>query len=198
MEERTIADKARIVLAKDMCNPKVAKLLNDMYHYNKCTFTHLINVGYLAAEIMVMEQMNKQIAREIVTGALLHDIGKLEISTDILDKSSALSPHEFALMKKHPLYGVEIIEREAPELLTKIVKEVVLYHHERPNGDGYPMKINEVPYHAALIQTIDIYDAITSDRNYAKAYAASYAFEYLDHDGYDPKLIRKIQNCSVK
>ena len=198
MEERTIADKARIVLTKDLCHPDVAKLLFKMSEYDDCTFIHLVNVGYIAAEIMINEHIDKCIAKDVVTGALLHDIGKIKIPTSILDKKGELTVDEFNLIKNHPILGIEVIEKDAPEILTDIVRDIVLYHHERPNGNGYPMKIEKVPYYAGLIQAIDIYDAITSERAYSKAYTSSYAIKYLGNSGCSPKFIKKIKECSIK
>jgi len=101
-------------------------------------------------------------------GLLLHDIGKLAIPMEILRKPGKLSPPEWEMMKSHPRAGFELL-RGTP--VSPLVKSVVLRHHERWNGSGYPdgkhgMQIHEM---ARIAAVADVYDAITSDRAYASA-----------------------------
>jgi HD-GYP domain-containing protein (c-di-GMP phosphodiesterase class II) len=100
-------------------------------------------------------------------GALLHDIGKIAIQHDILMKKDKLTETEFLTLKQHPTIGADIVEnlqflREAAVL--------VRYHHEQPNGKGYPegLKGDEIPIGARIILVVDAFDAMTSDRPYRK------------------------------
>jgi putative nucleotidyltransferase with HDIG domain len=100
-------------------------------------------------------------------GALLHDIGKIAIEHEILLKKERLSDQEFLTLKQHPTIGADIVEN------LKFLREAALlvrYHHEQPNGRGYPegLKGNEIPIGARIILVSDAFDAMTSDRPYRK------------------------------
>ncbi|HEX5131215.1 MAG TPA: HD-GYP domain-containing protein [Candidatus Krumholzibacteria bacterium] len=100
-------------------------------------------------------------------GALLHDIGKIAIEHEILLKKERLSDQEFLSLKQHPTIGADIVEN------LKFLREAALlvrYHHEQPNGRGYPegLKGDEIPIGARIILVSDAYDAMTSDRPYRK------------------------------
>ena len=100
--------------------------------------------------------------------ALLHDIGKIGIPENILNKTQTLLPEEIKIIEKHPLLGSEILE---PINEFKTVSLGVKYHHERFDGKGYPcgLKGDEIPLIAAIISVADAYDAMTSDRPYRKS-----------------------------
>jgi putative nucleotidyltransferase with HDIG domain len=100
-------------------------------------------------------------------GALLHDIGKIAIQHDILLKNGKLTDREFLTLKQHPTIGADIVEN------LKFLREaavLVRYHHEQPNGRGYPagLKGDEIPIGARIILAVDAFDAMTSDRPYRK------------------------------
>jgi len=112
-------------------------------------------------------------------GALLHDIGKIAIQHDILLKPERLSDQEFLTLKQHPTIGADIVEN------LKFLKEaavLVRYHHEQPNGRGYPdgLKQDEIPVGARVILIADAYDAMTSDRPYRKGLSVEKVIEQLD------------------
>jgi putative nucleotidyltransferase with HDIG domain len=100
-------------------------------------------------------------------GALLHDIGKIAIQHDILMKNDRLTEKEFITLKQHPTIGADIVEN------LKFLREaavLVRYHHEQPNGRGYPegLKGDDIPIGARVILVVDAFDAMTSDRPYRK------------------------------
>ncbi|MCI0611601.1 HD-GYP domain-containing protein, partial [bacterium] len=106
--------------------------------------------------------------RRLKIGALLHDIGKIAIDLSILHKHSKLQDSEFQIVKKHPEWGVRILG-EIEEL--KDVLPVVLHHHEKYDGTGYPSSLSktEIPLYARIISVADTFDALTSNRPYRKA-----------------------------
>ena len=97
----------------------------------------------------------------------MHDIGKINISNDILTKKMRLTKEEWEILKQHPKDGVEIIKSVNS---LKAVVPLILYHHERYYGLGYPFGINweEIPYLARVLTVIDSFDAMTSNRPYNK------------------------------
>jgi HD-GYP domain-containing protein (c-di-GMP phosphodiesterase class II) len=111
-------------------------------------------------------------------GLLLHDIGKLAVPSEILNKPGKLDPAEWEVMKTHPVAGVELLRSD---LISPLVKAVVRSHHERWNGGGYPdgrsgLEINEL---ARIAAVADVYDAVTSERVYAKARAAHFGVRII-------------------
>jgi putative two-component system response regulator len=101
-------------------------------------------------------------------GLLLHDIGKLAVPTEALNKPGALNPEEWELMKSHPRVGVELL---GPHTICPLVRAGVLRHHERWDGSGYPYGIAGENIHqmARIAAVADVYDAVTSARAYAEA-----------------------------
>jgi HD-GYP domain-containing protein (c-di-GMP phosphodiesterase class II) len=111
-------------------------------------------------------------------GALLHDIGKIGISDNVLRKPGALTPEEFELIKTHPGVGARIL-RSVPFLAPQL--PIVELHHERPDGQGYPHRLrgDEIPLLARIVHVADAFDAITSARAYRPARGAAEALREL-------------------
>lgn len=124
-------------------------------------------------------------------GALLHDIGKLSIDKSILDKPSKLSIYEFEEMKKHSELGVSLLNEEH---YNDIIKNIILFHHEKWNGEGYPygLKGSEIPLEARIISIVDCYDALTSKRIYKNKLSHKEALDILKSESgksFDPEII---------
>jgi putative nucleotidyltransferase with HDIG domain len=96
---------------------------------------------------------------------LVHDVGKILISEKIINKETKLTSYEYETIQKHPVYGYEALKNSE---LTKHMADIVLYHHERYDGKGYPegLKGDKIPYQSRIISIVDSYDAMTSDRVY--------------------------------
>ena len=126
--------------------------------------------------------MKKDPLEELRLSAILHDIGKIGVRDDVLLKPGKLTDEEFALMKKHPVFGEEILMKiKGLEHIIPGVK----HHHERHDGKGYPdgLKEDEIELNAKIISVADTFDAMTSDRPYRK--------------GLDPKIaIEELIRCS--
>lgn len=124
-------------------------------------------------------------------GAYLHDIGKIQISKDILIKRTKLTNEEWSILKAHPENGVEII-KSVDDL--KDVQPLILYHHERYDGTGYPhgLEAEEIPYVARILSVADSFDAMTSNRTYCKRKNYEEAIEELLRCGstqFDPEIV---------
>jgi len=145
-------------------------------HY---TQGHSQKVSAYAALIAEAMGMNELEIEEIRLGGVLHDIGKVAIPENILNKSGPLNPDEWDTMKSHVVFGSRILEPLAP--LTRI-REMVLHHHEYFDGSGYPDGLSgkQIPLGSRIIAVADAYDTITSDRTYKKARAAEEALAELE------------------
>jgi len=111
--------------------------------------------------------------------ALLHDLGKIGIDGEIIAKPGKLTPEEFEMMKTHPVKGAKIIERLR---FLKEAADVVKYHHERMDGNGYPegLRGEQIPLAARILHVCDTFDAMTSSRPYREALSVERALEELE------------------
>jgi diguanylate cyclase (GGDEF)-like protein/putative nucleotidyltransferase with HDIG domain len=145
-------------------------------HY---TQGHSQKVSAYAALIGEGMGMNEAEVEEIRLGGVLHDIGKVAIPENILNKNGPLNPDEWDTMKSHVIFGAKILDPLAP--LAR-VREMVLHHHEFFDGSGYPDSLagEQIPLGARIIAVADAFDTITSDRTYKKARAAEDALNELE------------------
>ncbi|WP_052326627.1 HD-GYP domain-containing protein [Deinococcus peraridilitoris] len=112
-------------------------------------------------------------------GAMLHDVGKLRVPHEVLAKEGALSEEEVKLVRRHPQWGVRVLSHFT--FLPQLVLEIVLTHHERFDGTGYPMRLEgeAIPRLARMLAVCDVFDALTSNRPYRNATPYSQAVAYL-------------------
>lgn len=145
----------------------------DHYLHN-----HSYNVSYYARLLAKQLKVPRIETERICLAALLHDIGKLDVSGTILNKPGRLTEEEWQIMKVHPERGAEIL-RCIEEL--DFLYERIKYHHRNFDGSGYPIDcpIEEVPFDAYIIAVADAFDAMTSDRPYRKALSTEKAYEEL-------------------
>jgi response regulator RpfG family c-di-GMP phosphodiesterase len=136
--------------------------------------------------------------RDIYDASILHDIGKVGIQDSILLKPGPLTTEEFEIMKLHPVIGYDAINDPAHDLgensFIEMVKQIILHHHESWDGKGYPngLKEEEIPLSARIITVCDIYDALTSERPYKKAFDHQKAISIMKEESrkFDPLLFR--------
>ncbi len=158
--------------------------LNDTY-----TSQHNIRVGDVAE--MIGEKLGIEDIESLKIAARLHDIGKISIPTEILNKPAELTAQEFEIVKTHPLAGFRIMDGIT---FFNEIKYGVLYHHERYDGTGYPrgLKGEEIPVIAQIISIADVFDALITDRAYRKAFSVKEAVEIMVKEAgaaFNPELI---------
>src|ERR1700704_1476869 len=172
------------MIAHDVAqNADVAVALDDLSSADGYTLQHSIDVaaiGMLVGQRLfresgwvahlgrrVYDRRERRLAR-LGLGLLLHDIGKLIIPAEVLNKPGELDEAEWKLMRAHPRAGVEMLRSD---LISPLVKVVVRSHHERWDGGGYPDRLAAGDIHqlARIAAAADVYDAVTSERVYAPA-----------------------------
>ncbi|MBT2695983.1 diguanylate cyclase [Bacillus sp. ISL-40] len=161
-------------------------LSKDVY-----TYRHSKRVYQYAVDFSRMLNLSIHERKTLILGALVHDIGKIEIPREILNKKGKLEPHEWELMKKHVTYGKEIISTN--KKLEDLIPLVEL-HHERYDGNGYPYGLagKSIPKLARILCVIDSFDAMTTERPYQKTKTFHEAIaELRDCSGkqFDPQFI---------
>ena len=169
----------------------VLMLLRHFISKDKYTENHSYRVSVYAARIAARLDLDADRIEDVRAAALLHDIGKLEISRDLLYKAARLTKEEFEHVQHHVERGVEMLESVGGSL--RRVLPIILAHHDKFDGSGYhPLRGEEIPIEARIISVADVYDALTSDRPYRKAMSPFDAKEILVKGrgtDFDPRVI---------
>ena len=165
LEERATADKLKI---ETLTYQALETLANTIDAKDKYTNGHSNRVAKYSMEIAKRMGKDENEAISIYFMGLLHDIGKIGIRDDIINKTNKLSDEEFQVIKNHPIIGYEIL-RNMTEIPS--IEYGARWHHEKYDGSGYPdgLKGDEIPEYARIICVADAYDAMTSTRSYRAA-----------------------------
>jgi len=194
----------RCALVRLMTDSRVSELMRQLCDYCYETFEHSVNVAYLTAEICLTPlwddfRENIGIRRDefnvddLVLGALLHDIGKLDIPKKILDKPGKLTKRELEIIHQHPLLGYNRLTQLGG--FSDLTLDVVLHHHEKIDGSGYPDGITNCDELVQLVAFCDMYDALTASRCYRESMTMLSAYRILRDEHLDPDLFLMLVSC---
>lgn len=158
---------------------------------DKETEEHTLRVTEMAVDIARIMGVSEEDIVHIRRGALLHDIGKMGVPDEILRKPGALTPEEWQIMKQHPVFAYEMI---APVDYLKPALDIPYCHHEKWDGTGYPrgLKGEEIPLAGRIFAVIDVWDALSSDRPYRKAWPQEKVLAYIKEQAgthFDPEIV---------
>jgi len=161
-------------------------------HYSLVIVKELIDSGKM--------EFDREFMEAVQLSALLHDVGKIGIRDQILNKPSGLTPEEFEIMKSHVKIGAEIVK---PVKGLTHLEDGILYHHERFDGLGYPhgLKGHEIPLIGRIVNVADSYDTITTARSYKTAMTPEAAFEELKKCAgtqFDPEMVEAFHEAYKK
>lgn len=164
------------------------------------TAGHSDNVSRYASALAEEMGLPKHEVEEIAIGGVLHEIGKIGSSEEILKKESKLTPEEFAVIQEHPENAIRILKKVG---LQEGVLKIILHHHERFNGKGYPegLEKNAIPLGARIIMVADTIDAMTSNRPYRKALPFSKLRSELKANSgkqFDPEVVEAFERLVKK
>lgn len=142
-------------------------MLHSLRQFDDQTFAHSINVALISSIIGQWLHFSREDIKVLTLSGLLHDIGKLDIPDEVLNKPGKLTPEEFATIKSHVKIGYEYLKNQQ---IDNRIKEACLMHHEKCDGSGYPfgVKSDKIPVFAKIISIADVYDAMTAARVYRK------------------------------
>ncbi|WP_425806306.1 HD-GYP domain-containing protein [Desulfitobacterium sp. Sab5] len=159
-------------------HPGISSDFKLLYTSDSVTYRHSINVAFLSFMIGKEFNYKGEKLRRLVFGALLHDIGKLNLPDKILNKPEALTLEEFKIIQSHPTLGVQ---RTTGLILPESVISTILQHHERWNGTGYPQGLanHEISPSAQIVAVADVYEALITDRPYHAGLPPYHAIEIL-------------------
>lgn len=175
---------------------KIGEMVEQKDRY---TFKHSSRVSKYAVKTATKMELERARIHNLFIASILHDIGKINIPEEVLKKPDKLTNEEFALIKKHPGDGADMLRKTAYADLADIVEQ----HHERVNGRGYPFGLvgAEILMEAKIIGVCDTFDAMTEDRAYRKAFTAEYAMNELKQLAgiqYDPAVVEAFEQVLME
>jgi diguanylate cyclase (GGDEF)-like protein/PAS domain S-box-containing protein len=183
--------KKKLFDSPSMRGKTINAIISTLHEKNKREEAHSHRVSTLCKSMGKALNMSESEIQELKSVGLLHDIGKIAIEENILNKPSKLTDGEWEEIKRHPEIGYRILStvNDMSEM-----SEYVLAHHERWDGNGYPkgLKGEKIPLQSRIISIVDTYDAMTSERSYRKALPEETALEELRKNSgsqFDPKLV---------
>ncbi|MDO6426274.1 HD-GYP domain-containing protein [Thalassotalea sp. 1_MG-2023] len=160
---------------------------------------HSISVSILITIFAKFLKLDKNIIQQLAIGAFLHDVGKIMIPEEVLNKPGRLTEDEFSIMKSHVTHSIDIIQHTPG--ISELSLEVAALHHEKLNGQGYPFNIpgDHISTYGRMIAICDIFDALTAARCYKDGYSHGKAFAILknlaEQQHLDASLVTKFIQC---
>ncbi len=179
IQDREILNTVNKIIDELLDSKDAIVQLVDIRTKDNYLFAHSVNCAVLATLVAKKMKYKQKELRWLATGALFHDLGMVAISPDILNRPGELTEEEFKIIKEHPLRGYEIFK--TTDLFDARAGAVVLQHHERFQGQGYPRGLagSDINPLAQIAGIADVYDALTSERSYRKAYKPHEAVDML-------------------
>ncbi len=177
--------------------PRVRALMVRLEGRDVSTEEHTRRVALLAAQVGEELKLSAASRRHLAVGGLLHDIGKLSVPLEILQKPGPLTDAEFVAIKRHPADGRRLLEELGgfPEAVRGLVSD----HHERLDGSGYPrgLAADQMSIETRILAVVDVYDALVSDRVYRAAWTPERAFGLLEEEShaYDQTVVAALKRC---
>lgn len=188
-----VREAARSIVDNVLANKAAMVELGGLKSHDEYTFFHSVNVTILSVALGSLISTNRRFLNSLGVGALMHDIGKMTVDLDVINKRGPLSAKEWEIMRMHPVHGAEQAAMMRGLDRSSIV--VILEHHMRYDLDGYPERTPRRPQHltSRIVALADAYDAMTSRRSYAKARPQDEAMGILAKNAgtaFDPQLVR--------
>lgn len=144
-------------------SPGSVSILTQIEDYDDVTFNHSVNVSILCMLYGRYQRYNDEDLLTLAFAALVHDIGKTEVSRDIVQKQGSLTEEEWAIVREHPGKGADILGAMG---MDEVLPRVAYEHHERPDGSGYPEGVQQIHPFSRIVSVFDIYEALTAPRSY--------------------------------
>jgi len=199
----SIDTKQARVLVKEMAeniarSPNAMVWLTHLKNRDEYTSIHCMNVCILALSFGRFVGLEKNDLELLGLGALLHDLGKMYVPDEILNKPGKLTEAEFEIIKRHPVDGHKLLSTK--DDMPQLSLDIVLHHHERTDGAGYPagLKNSQIHQLIKMASIVDVYDAITSDRCYHEGMSPYEGLKNMynwTEGNFDPELIQEFIKC---
>ncbi|PKG23599.1 HD-GYP domain-containing protein [Niallia nealsonii] len=188
------------VLDELQTNKELFALMSEVFLYDNYIFSHSLNVTIYSLALGIELKLSRKELEILGLGAILHDVGKMDIPLDILMKPGKLTQEEYEIIKWHAETGFQMLRKV--HTMPLLVAHCAYQHHERLNGSGYPRGItgDTIHLYGKIIAVADVFDAITSNRVYRQAMLPHEALEIL-YTGintlYDAKIVQAFKKSIV-
>ncbi|MFD3156011.1 HD-GYP domain-containing protein [Haloimpatiens sp. FM7330] len=174
----------------------VNKSLYDIKTYDNYTYLHCLETGIMSTFLGITAGLDKHQLKDLAIGAILHDVGKMNVSYEIIGKDGKLTDEEYEEVKKHPIYGRRILEKKL--WMSEDILKAVEQHHERVDGRGYPYGLRDkaISKFGKIVAICDVYDAVSSNRCYRKRFSPNDAYELIlagSSSAFDKELVNKFK-----
>jgi putative nucleotidyltransferase with HDIG domain len=172
--------------------PDIIKVLEDEKEFDEYTYTHSLNVALYSMLIGRWLKLKKDQIKQLTIAGLLHDIGKIKVPYEILNKKGRLTKEEFEVIKLHTIYGYDFLKQQYS--FSEDICQAVLLHHERMDKSGYPygLGVDQIGLYSRIIAIADVYDAITTTRVYkarSTPFEAFEIFKTIEVKNLDPSIL---------
>ena len=177
-----VLEASENIIADLLQRPENLVQMTDIRLYDDYTFAHSVNVAALSAMLGMVCHFSRSDLATLTTGGLLHDLGKMDISKDILCKTTSLNDEEFRIIRQHPQFGYQRLLRVSGSSLNmRVIADIANQHHEHIDGHGYPNHLtgSQISEFAKIVAIADVYDALTTQRPYKKAYSPHIAYTIM-------------------
>lgn len=179
-------------------NVNASMWLNSLRQRHEHSASHCANVAVVALAFANYLGYRDADLAAIGIGAVLHDVGLMRLPKHLLDKPDRLSPHEQAELQNHPIEGCRMMERSGQ--LPEMALNVIRYHHERVNGQGYPagLRGQQIPREALVVAIADVYDSMITDRPYRTPFSPHSSLtmlKQLSETDFGSKLVQEFMSC---
>lgn len=184
IDAQAVDDTASGIIESLQTNENALRCLSFIRSKDEYLLEHSVNVGVLMGIFARSLRIEESITKQLVSGALLHDIGKVLVPNEVLNKPGKLDAEEWEEMKRHVSYGEQILDVTAG--LSDLTRSICRLHHERLDGSGYPRNLpaEQITRYGRMAAICDVFDAVTADRVY--------------HDGISPnQTLKKLIEWSV-
>ncbi|MFU0825327.1 HD-GYP domain-containing protein [Clostridium sp.] len=170
--------------------------LYEVKAYDNYTYIHCVDTSIMSIYLGNCLKLNRSEIKELGLSAILHDIGKIKIPNEIINKRGVLTEKEFEIVKNHPTYGKEILEKRG--IFSQKVIDGVFHHHERVDGSGYPngLRGDKISDYAKIISVSDVFTAVSANRSYRNKFEPKEAYELILSgmgSKFDKKVIEKFK-----
>ncbi|MDI3280928.1 MAG: HD-GYP domain-containing protein [Bacillota bacterium] len=193
LQSRRVSQIINDIMDELLAQKELLVQLTDIRSLYDYTFGHCVSVAVFALMTGISMGYNQLRLKQLGVGALLHDVGKSRIAPEIINKPGRLTDAEYAEIRKHTVYGYEILVHSQDIHL--LSAHVAFQHHERFNGTGYPrgLKGEEIHEYARITAVADVYDAMSTDRSYRKRHLPHEVVEFIVASSgslFDPQVVK--------
>ncbi|WP_192508491.1 HD-GYP domain-containing protein [Pseudoalteromonas aurantia] len=192
-----ISDVSKEIVQSVLRNSNAMAILTRLKDKDGYNWRHMINCTILISVFAKYLGLKNSVIQQLAMGAMLHDVGHARLPQGLVSKGSKLTELEYKAVKKHVVQSLGLIKGEKG--ITPIMMDVIINHHERVDGSGYPRRLrgDKVSKAARIMAIIDVYDAMTSDRPHQMSEEPVHALRYLlaSKEQFDAELVQRFIKC---